>query len=479
MSQDSVEEAHEQLARARAFARRTLRFWRIPVVLLVLGIGACVAFLNLRSPSYRSETVVLYSEGIRVGDDEERPANARSVTVRLKEILLSRATLDTVVREFDLYPETREKYGAVDATEELKKHVEFRAPGGDTFSIAFIGKSPSQAQAVTARLAALVIDQDSELRKKQATLTRDFLKKEKAETEERLREAETKLASFMVQNPRFALDLTPLQTGAAIRANMGAEAVVPRTASPVRGPLFLPQPKTTTAPNEAPKPVKQEAVEAKEALGRANAAFAAARANLADLSNRFTVAHPDVRAAQSEMERARTRLAAASAEVASAEPPPTPAAIVRSEAPTPVRRAAPRASDPAPREVKSERPKERDVVTMETEWVKLTRGVTEARKHQDDVEGALFKANTSVASENAGHGVQVTLIDPAFLPQTAMPPGRTLIVALFLAAVLFLGLLSASCQAWADDRVQNARDVTRFGKLLVEVPRASPRRVHV
>ncbi len=67
----------------------------------------------------------------------------------------------------------------VDAVEELKKRVDFRAPGGDTFSIAFQGSSPNEAQTVTAELARLVIDGDAELRRDQAKVALDFLASER------------------------------------------------------------------------------------------------------------------------------------------------------------------------------------------------------------------------------------------------------------------------------------------------------------
>jgi uncharacterized protein involved in exopolysaccharide biosynthesis len=478
MNTEATEEAHEQLARLKAFLRRTLRFWRIPLHFFVLGVGACIAFLHFRTPLYRSETVILYSEGIQVPDDAERPTNARSVTVRLKEILMSRSSLAQVATEFDLYTGPRRTGGPVDPVEELRKHIEFRAPGGDTFSIAFTGTSAAEAQAVTARLATLVIEQDSELRRKHATLTRDFLVAEKKRTETRLEDAETKLASFMVAHPRFALDVTPLTTGAAIRANLGTPAATPSKTVLVRRPLVRQSAQAVPAQKEASKSPKPEAVEANLALSRANAAFAAARTNLVDLSARFTPAHPDVRAAQNELERARSRLSVASAAVAAEAPPPVSAPRTEESSTSarppsrPIEPTRPSAAPVAP-------PSGRNVVELETEWVKLTRSVTEARKRQDDVEGALFKANTAVASESAGHGVQVTLIDPAYLPQNAVPPGRTMIVALFLGAALLLGILGAAVRAFTDDGLYTARDVTRFSKLLVEVPRASHRRSHV
>ena len=249
---DSTDEAQEQLARLGAFARRTLRFWRTAIALLALGGFAGAVFLFFRKPTYRSETVILYSEGVRPTDDTDRPDTSRSVTVRLKEILMSRSSLDAVVREFDLYPDVRQTKGPIDAVEELRKHVEFRAPGGDTFSIAFVGASPSEAERVTARLAEIVIAQDSDLRKKQALVARDFLETEKRTTESHLRDAEQALAAFMGAHPRFALDATPLATGAAIRASMGASAAAPSPALPgARSRIFVPPRATTTAGSPA------------------------------------------------------------------------------------------------------------------------------------------------------------------------------------------------------------------------------------
>src|ERR1019366_765092 len=96
-----------------------------------------------------------------------------------------------------MYPDVRRQYGPVDAVDELRKHIQFKAPGGNTFRIAFDGDSAQQAQRVTARLAELVIDSDSELRSSQALVTRNFLAREKAGTEGRLDEAERQVASFM------------------------------------------------------------------------------------------------------------------------------------------------------------------------------------------------------------------------------------------------------------------------------------------
>ena len=68
--------------------------------------------------------------------------------MRLRELLFTRPKLERVIMDYDLYPDVRRKYGMGEAVEELKKHVDYRAPGGDTFSIAFQGTSAGQAQRI-------------------------------------------------------------------------------------------------------------------------------------------------------------------------------------------------------------------------------------------------------------------------------------------------------------------------------------------
>ena len=474
----------DQIQGAFAFARRALRFWpTVPIVLAVGGV-ACALFFLIRKPSYRSETVVLYSQGASASDSPEQSGAARNVTVRMKELLMSRPKLERVVAEFGLYPEVRRELGVAETVEELKKHIDFRAPGGDTFSIAFVGRSPSEAQKVTARLAGLVIEQDAELRRKQAGETRDFLIAEKAKTEATLRAAERDLAAFMAKHPRFALDTTPLATGAAIRATVPGSSAAPSPAPGGRislNTLRAPARSGATTSSELTNSAVGPTLDADSDFARANAALVAARAHLAEQLERYTPAHPDVRAAASAVERAEARVAAL---------PPVQRAPA--PAPKPVEPATSGESKPTVASVSSTptRPSEpvapssnattgRDVVVaLETDWLKLTRAVTEARQRQDQVESALFKADILASSTSGGHGLQMTIIDPAFMPARPEPPGRTLIAAIFLAASLVLGLVVTLLRTILDDRIFDARDASGPAEFLVEVPRNS-RRIHV
>jgi capsular polysaccharide biosynthesis protein len=475
-------DVREQLGSVLAFLKRTANFWPTPVIALTVGIVAASVFLYLRKPTYRSETVILYSQGTGGGDAAEQSAQPRSVTVRLKELLMSRRKLERVVAEFALYPDVRRAYGMADGVDELKKHIDFRAPGGDTFSIAFEGTSPSQAQRITTRLAQLVIDEDAGLRKKQASVARDFLVSEKGKTETKLRGAEQELASFMAEHPRFALDATPLTTGAAIRASVASGTsrgtAIPASAAGFRHGSVGPRTAASEA-NVAQTASREIVRDPNGEEARASAALAAARADLAEQLGRYTAAHPDVRAAGASVERAQGRLALLTTD-SNSKAPATLSPVTNGTKPPEPARIAPKVPRPtAPPMVRNgvaADPREGDVVVLETQWSRLTRGVTEARQRQDQVETQLFKADILASSESGGHGLQMTVIDPAFFPARAVPPGRTTLAAVFLALSLVLGVLGALLRAFLDDRIYERRDAARFAEVLVEVPRLSKHR---
>jgi uncharacterized protein involved in exopolysaccharide biosynthesis len=63
------------------------------------------------------------------------------------------------------------------------------------------------------------------------------------------------------------------------------------------------------------------------------------------------------------------------------------------------------------------------------------------------------------------------MIDPAFLPQSAVPPGRATIAVLFAGISLLLATVGAALKALLNDRIYEERDIRPFAPVLVEVPR--------
>lgn len=455
----SEKEGHE-VRRIVALLRKMPRSW--PIVLIALGVAALAyaGFNYLRHPKYQSETVLLYTQGVTSADPLEQQAqNPRNASLRLKELLFSRPRLAGIVARFGLYPDVVKQFGVADAAEELKRHVEFRTPGGDTFSIGFVGGDAREAQRVTAALASAVIDGDSELRKTQAERARDFLSTQRAEKNAELKTAEQHLATFMGDHRRFALDTTPLAAGAAIRAS--TVGLAPAAAAPTQLTFGSRVPfRPAAVPGGATPPSSLGSDE----RARAIAALAAASADLAEQQRHYGPAHPDVRRAQGELERAQARVTALGPAVEIVVPTPR-----APETPRPPRVASGTVASAAPAAGPASVPA--DVVALETDWVKLTREVTAARQRVDQVEAALFKADVLASSEQAGRAVVISVIDPAFLPQRPLGPSSDAILGMFLLSGLVLGLLGAAIGAALDDRIDDDSSILSLTPILAQVPK--------
>lgn len=490
------EQPREQLDRALAFARRAVRHWPAVPVMLIVGVAGFAVLRHFRPPVYRSEAVLVFSESVRISPEATAGTGTKNLPLRVQELLTARQAMQRVVEEFDLYPETRRQLGAVDAVDELKRHVQLRAPGGDTFTISFDGLTAEQAQGVTARLAELVIAQDSELRRKEARGSQEFLATEKNRAKNELGKAEESLAAFMAENPRFALDVNPLATGAAIRAAVGGPTTALAAPAPGTGigsyVVLPPRPgaMAATAPAPAAPAIDPELARAQAAeRARAEAAVAAARTDLSSKLGQFTDAHPDVRAARDAVRQAEARLAAvpgpgALARVTGPAPGPAPSATAGNgtsgTGAAPQRRVVRRIAPATPASKAARKAEEKDLVALETEWSRLTRAVTEARQRHDQVEAALFKAEIAASSASDTGATQMTIIDPAYLPERPVPPGQKTILAGFLALSLLLGAMVAFGLAAVDDRIYDRRCANGLGYVLVEVPKvARRRRAHV
>ena len=122
---------------------------------------------------------------------------------------------------------------------------------------------------------------------------------------------------------------------------------------------------------------------------------------------------------------------------------------------------------PAPTTVAS------SVVALETDWVRLNREVVAVRERFQNLQDKEFKASMVESAAATGRTAQMVVVDPAFVPTHAAPPGRTTLMAVGLAATLALSALFALGLALVDDRIYDRDDIERLGMLplLGVVPR--------
>ncbi|HVH46056.1 MAG TPA: hypothetical protein VM925_27090, partial [Labilithrix sp.] len=313
----SAPTTRDQLERALLLLRRSLSYWGRAILVFVIGVACAVPYVFTRPRVFKSDTVILYHETIRSSDltGGEGPSDntARRVGARLRELLMARSSLEPIITDLHLYTKpgkTLDRRDLIDAVDEMRKHITFRAREGDTFEISFQGSTAQEAQEVTRRLGECIVQEAASRRSENAKALKDFLEKESDQNKAELRLKEAELAKFVALHPALAARLqgqppTPTASTASpssdpILAAMEARAA--RIDRQLRAASGAPPPPPKPVPTFTPPPESAELI--------------AARRDLAEKQARFTDKHPDVAAART---RLRTAEAAQAAAVAAAE----------------------------------------------------------------------------------------------------------------------------------------------------------------
>ncbi|AUX39804.1 protein kinase involved in polysaccharide biosynthesis [Sorangium cellulosum] len=474
-----------------AMINRTLAHWYVAVIVAIAGVAFTVLIVQARKPAYRSETVVFYREGVKstyLGPDGPDPL--RTLAARLKETLLARSNLQKVVEEFNLFPDVVEKRGMVDAVDRLRAKIIFKARSTDTFAISAEGETRELAQEVTQRLADILVEETTRMRKTQAQMTNEFLDSELKRAEQDVEKAETELAAFLAEHPEFAAETAApggAQSGAAIRAQErratdvdptleALERQAPRLRARLTGQPQQAAPSVGGAPS--PALVRQR--------DQAEQELANARRDLADKQSRFTEQHPDVRAAA-------TRVSTAEAALRRAEEalvlPPAPEPVVEVAATDEAEKAKIRAQlAKIEREIAARRTAKKgnaadasetakQIINTETEWSRLSREKTRAQQRLADLEGKSFRAEMAASSEQGGYSAQIEVLDPAYRPSAPSGPSRLLLAIGGFFLSVAAGIAAAAARGIVlDDRVYDMEDIDRMAlaPVLVVVP-AAPR----
>jgi uncharacterized protein involved in exopolysaccharide biosynthesis len=495
----------DQLERGITLLRRSRAFWKRALLIFVAGVAFAVPYVLTRPRSYRSETVVLYHETLRTSDltgGDGSGENARRVGARLREMLLSRASLEPIIVELGLYMKKGGKPldqgDLIEAVDDMRKSINFRAREGDTFEISFIGSTPKEAQEVTKRLADAIVQEAASRRSEQAKTLKDFLVTESERNKNELKANEAELARFVALHSQLVARLlgqdgpganqgvsrpptSPTTPGDATLASLEARAF--RIEKQLKMTPTVPPPPPRPVPTFVPPPDSAELV--------------AARKDLAEKNARFTEKHPDVIAAKTRLKTAEAAQATANQEAAAAfaaahppqsavpdDPPPknaTDEAALRKElsdlqAMIAARRAAikgtavtaPSASAALPDLVGT------SDVALEVEFRRLQREVSEGRERQHQLDDKLFRASITASSVMNDRNIQVSILDPAFVPMTPVSKPRSTLLMALVALSFMLALATAIGSAALDDRVYDRVDLERLDVLPVlgVIPRA-------
>ncbi|WP_437514937.1 hypothetical protein [Sorangium sp. So ce1099] len=520
----------ERLDRVISVLGRVRMYWRGAAAMIAVGLSISLALALATKRVWRSEATILYRETIQTGrDPQSSTARAARLGPKLKDTLTARGTLAGVIEAFGLYPEKTAR-SMVEAVEEIKNHVGFRAQSSDTYVISFTHDDPHVAQQVAARLTQILVDDYRRDSLGAATMTRDFLRRELAEASAKVEEASRALATFLARNPQFQWGLNdspyapapqplgppgaPAPAAARLAPASPARPVDPQLAALERQLARIEALLgVARSPAAAPgQPLPASVVEAQRARDAAAAAVAAAEAALAEKLTTVTPIHPDAITAKRRVEAARGQLAAAESALGLVRAGLTEVPRDEARALTPARRAALEAERGAllrqiaglrgrggggvraaaggearrapggeggraaggeggRAPVGGDQGAEERVIELETEWHRLRLDLERAREYLKTVQANERAADLSAdAAENKSE-TELDILDPAYLPSRP-DRGRGRVFFAGAAVTFFFALGVAGTRVLLNDTLYDGGDIHALGgpALLAEMP---------
>jgi len=417
----------------------------------------------------------------------------QKLALKLRELVLSRTTLEKLIREYHLYADIMDKRGPVDAVDEMRKNIAFRAKDGETFGLAFTFNDPLRTQELTARLAREMVEENAKSRLESAGETKEFLDAEKQRSDEDLHQKEQALATFISKHPEFAREANGVNagsdTGIAVRAMQGAKET--HSSDPQLSAL---EREANRIQQRLGMPVKRKAdreVDPKLAAIRAEAEAEVhdAQARLASALASYTEEHPDVRAAKARLKSAQDKLKRALDSITASDAEskaivPDEGVIDRAALEVELKKVQDNISAYKRKKAQSpdgsaSTPVANTVVALETEWVSLNRQVNDSRERNQQLEARQFKASILESAVTNARNAQMIIVDPAYKP-THPNKGRTQIALVGLGISLVLSILVALACTLLDDRIYDRIDLDglALAPILGVVPKSDGKRDH-
>jgi hypothetical protein len=133
------------------------------------------------------------------------------LSAKLKDMLTTRALLEEAIKKFKLYSRTVDNKGMLDAVDEMKPHVGFRARQGGTYVIAFDsaeienGKTQDLVRDVTQYLAEELIEAYSNSSLTDLKTSVNFFEQQLKASEDDVERATKAVTVFLSKHPEFAM----------------------------------------------------------------------------------------------------------------------------------------------------------------------------------------------------------------------------------------------------------------------------------
>jgi polysaccharide chain length determinant protein (PEP-CTERM system associated) len=464
------------------------RRWWILLIPALLGPAIGYGVSLFVSEKYTSQTLVLVEQP-RVPDRIIPPIVIEELAQTLgtmQEKILSRARLEPLVREHNLFVEDAQKHPMEDLVGRMRKAVKVtpvRAVGNRPdagvpgFTISFTYSEPRTAQLICNQITSMFIQEDLIRREGRAQGTVDFIESQLQEAKRKLDEQDAKLAEFKrrhigqmpgKEDVSFGLLMS---SNAQLEANTQAlnRATADKSYAEAQLQQFLAV-ATTSPDGSSPMALEKQ--------------LSTLQSQLVTLEGRYTPSHPDVVKMKNEIAQLQKRIDEQNraAKAAPAKKVETAGVVIEPPHVQQLRNQI-RLLDQTIKEKTRDQARLQESIRtfqarvqlspqIEQEYKELTRDYDTAMGFYNDLLGKKTASEMSIQLMKQQQGEQFRIMDSANLPASPSEPNRLMFAGGGLGGGLALGLGIVLLLEMKDKAMRNELDIEYFLELpaLAQVP---------
>ena len=423
----------------------------------------------------------------------------------MEQTILSRSVLTTIIQTYGLYQSERSRLPIEDVIDQMRKKITVapvKSGSNDptptriipAFAVQFSYEDRHLAQRVVQDLVTRFIDENTRNSANRTFMTTQFMKDEVDQAKKDLDAAESKLASFRMENNGHLPDQmqSNMQSMQALQSQVTVlDASISRANQEklqIEATIRILQGQLTDL-KKAPPPDLMAGAPRNDKLLQAEREVQNWEDVLRQLRQKYTDNNPDVQTAMARLDAAREKLNQLTKEDAAKKADAKPDAP-RTQSPGLLRelrdgdgriqqlqsaieakdleiseytKQLRRASD----SIKTFQSRIETVPMGEKQFGDLQRDRDLARQHYVEVAQKLERAGLAQEMENRKQGELLEILDTASLPISPTEPKRPLIISIGAGIGLLLGLVIAGAREMKDTSLKNLKDVRAYTQMAI------------
>lgn len=450
------------------------------------------------SPRYKSTTLILVEQPT-MPQNYVAPNITDDLQTRLQTIseqILSRTRLLFIIDRLHLYGAGRTQATPDSKVERMRKDIVVdlvRNPQGGLisgFKISYSAKDPHLAQQVTGELTSLFISENLKVREQQSQGTTSFIEAQLEEARAALADQEAKVRQFEGQHEGALPEqqASNLQILSGLQSQLQNEQDALNTSKQQRVYLQAMIAEARTAAGKARPSLTGGAGAGPTDLATIDDELQKMRAQLAELSSRYTDRYPDVQNLKNQIaktEAMRNNLIASEKRGAGSQPhseegdQPTSAEVRQLQGQLQANQLEIANRERAVKQLQGRigeyQGRLNAIPATQQQLADLNRGYEQSKANYDDLLKKRDQSQMATSMEQMQQGERFTILDPPSLPIQPDFPNRLKFFGIGLGVGLALGMIVAGGFEFLDDRLHTEKEIKALLPIAVisEIPEIS------